>query len=91
MSDTIYPLTKTDTIAWRFTATSKAGWAAQDSSIYILTHNAIPRLSLQVSLDGAAPVAVVGQTRINVQQTDSLDFTYSIQDSNDAGPRSRVS
>jgi len=85
VSDTIYPLTKTDTIAWRFTATSKAGWAAQDSSIYILTHNAIPRLSLQVSLDGAAPVAVVGQTRINVQQTDSLDFTYSIQDSNDAG------
>jgi hypothetical protein len=52
ISDTVLPLTKSDTIAWRFTAHNKSGWAAQDSVVYVKTHNAVPRLSVQTVRNG---------------------------------------
>jgi hypothetical protein len=90
VSDTIYPLTKTDTIAWRFSAVGKNGWAAQDSAIYIQTRNAVPRLSVQTIRNSGSPVFETGTTRINVQQSDSIEFIYSVQDSNDAGTLARL-
>jgi len=88
-SDTILPLIKSDTIAWRFTAHNKSGWPAQDSVIYVKTHNAVPRLSVQAVLNNGSPIVETGTARINVQQTDSIGFTYSVQDSNDPGTLAR--
>ena len=90
-SDTVLPLTKSDTILWRFSAQSKSGWQAQDSFLYIKTRNAVPHLSVQTSLNGGSPLAQTGTTRVNVQQSDSIEFIFSVQDSNDAGTLARLS
>jgi hypothetical protein len=89
-SDTILPLTKSDTISWQFTAHGKSGWAAHDSGLCVKTHNAVPRLSVQTIRNNGGPVTETGATRINVQQSDSIEFMYSVQDSNDAGTLARL-
>jgi len=79
VSDSVYGCT--------FHAHDKRGWAAQDSIVYIKTRNSLPLLRAR-AVSSAAPAETLTLTspvNLNVKQSDSVEFIYSLRDTNDPG------
>jgi len=89
----ILPLPKSDSIlSCRFGVVDKKGWPAQDSVLYIKTRNSAPVLRVRAVLNGSSTdtTEAGAQVNLNVQQSDSVEFIYSIRDTNDIALKAYV-
>ncbi|HEX7509893.1 MAG TPA: hypothetical protein VF335_01220, partial [Chitinivibrionales bacterium] len=90
----LLPLPKSDSVVTcRFSGRDKRGWAAQDSVLYIKTRNSVPVLRVR-AVRNRSPVDttdVTAQVNLNVQQSDSVEFLYSLRDTNDNAVSAYVS
>jgi hypothetical protein len=82
----ISPLAVSDSFyTCRFHASDASGWAAQDSVVYIKTRNSVPLLYAMAIRGGSRDTVNASSTsRIDVKESDSVDFVYMVVDTNDA-------
>lgn len=80
----LYPLPKDTTVSCTLSVWDSQGWKAQPKTLKLIARNALPQLSAKIFISGHADsIKVTNDTIYNIQESDTIDISYAVSDTND--------